>query len=57
MCPNNFKPCAMFDINIENIIISLLNFTPQTIVDKYFYEIFVIFQMPSIFGNEWVKEM
>ncbi len=47
----------MFDINIENIIISLLNFTPQTIVDKYFYEIFVIFQMPSIFGNEWVKEM
>jgi hypothetical protein len=57
MCPNNFKPCAMFDINIEKIIIFPLNFIPQTIVDKYFKEIFVIFQMPSIFGNEWVKEM
>ncbi len=53
MCPNNLKSYAMFDNNIQNIIFFLLNFTPRTIINKYFYECFVIFQMLSIFCNEW----
>jgi hypothetical protein len=56
MCPNNFKPHAMFDNILQNILIFPLNFTFQAI-DKNFYEFFVISQMLSIFGNEWVKKM
>jgi hypothetical protein len=54
MCPNNFKPHAMFDNILQNIFIFPLNSTLQAI-DKNFYDFFVISQMLSRFGNEWVK--
>jgi hypothetical protein len=47
-------PCLI--IYYKNILIFPLNFILQKIIDKNIYEIFVIFQMLSMFGNEWVKK-
>ncbi len=40
MCPNNFKPHAMSNNILPNILIFLLNFTLQAIIDKNFYDFF-----------------
>jgi len=42
---------------LQNILIVPLNFILQAIINKIFYEFFVISQMLSIFGNEWVKDV